>query len=452
MGTNKYMSLTKEDLLDKIREFYEENGKVPHSKEIKNPTSIVYYDRFGTNKWNEILILAGLSPVHENGYSKEVLIEKLISYCDKLGKIPTRDDFKTYGFSPGHGLYASYFGSYELALEVAGVKEYISWNEKSKNSEKMIIELGEKLQRFPTVAEYESQCKDRNALERRKMEKFYGKKYNDICKQLLPDFRPNAVFNEYTCEMIIQDILDCIKKSLPIVPTFDEYCELSNNPYSQNTIKKFCEKTYIEIINELGYKSRGTTTRQKTKEEMINDFIKLYKELGRIPVTEEINGCEYCVSSPTYSVHFGGIEDICIACDIEYVANENNGFGFIVKDKNGDYCKSYAESVFTNYFIDNGIKYEKEYNYNKIPNFDEKDRRSLDWMIEYNGKVFYVEYFGCYTNTKNTSMNKGYVQKANKKVKDFKEKGLFDSCIFIYPKEYTTKTPKEIFKPYFERE
>jgi hypothetical protein len=452
MGTNKYMSLTKEDLLDKIREFYEENGKVPSSKEIKNPTSIVYYNRFETNKWNEILTLAGLFPVHEKGYSKEYLIEKLIEFTKKLGKIPTRQDFKNYNVSPCHDVYYKKFGSFEMALNEAGIKKFIPTEKRIENSKALIKKLGEALGRYPTVQEYDSQWDSNNALCRRDLDRKLNSKYNDICKEIIPNLKANIVHNGYNKDDIIKDILSCVKKSFPIIPTYSEYLELSGYGYTYRTILKFCGITYNEILKELGYIPRGTTTIRRSKDQMIYDFIKLYKELERIPTADEINSCKYCASHPTYASHFGGIEDICLICDIEYIPNENNGFGYITKDKNGDYCKSHAESVITNYFIDNAITYDKEYDYFKIPNFSKKDKRKLDWRIIYNDKVFYVEYFGCYTNSKNAKMQKSYVQKADKKVRDFKNNGLLDQCIFIYPKEYHTKTLEEIFNPYLERE
>jgi len=104
------------------------------------------------------------------------------------------------------------------------------------------------------------------------------------------------------------------------------------------------------------------------------------------------------------------------------------------------------ECIITNYYIDNNITYEKEPSYS---DFIENDTRRLDWKLIINNKFFYVEYAGMYYPNKMYShINEKYVNKIDSKIKDLKDVGRYEECLFIFPEDIKTKTLKEIFEPF----
>jgi len=146
----------------------------------------------------------------------------------------------------------------------------------------------------------------------------------------------------------------------------------------------------------------------------------------------------------TYCKHFGSIKNVCNILNIDYDLYINiGGYGRKVYDNNGCVCKSIVERDITNYFINNNIKYEKEYKYN---NLIDGDLRKFDWKIEINNKIYYVEYFGLYDRNEHNKICKKYTQKAKKKIKDLYRYGYKDSCIFIFSNDLKYKTIDEIFK------
>lgn len=86
---------------------------------------------------------------------------------------------------------------------------------------------------------------------------------------------------------------------------------------------------------------------------------------------------------------------------------KTSGYGDICYSKNGDKCYSLKEKEITDFFIEHGIRYEKEKKYSEIiPSVDTKIR--MDWyLIDY---LVVVEYFGL------SSLQKK-LEKYNEKIK-----------------------------------
>ena len=121
-SARKYRS--KKELLNLIKGYYEETGKVPKSRDFrrcvgKYPNPATYIKHFGS--WNKALLKAGLKPYRP--YTKEELIDILRTYYEEKGKIPKAQVFqfskKKY---PSPTTYIKYFGSWNNALVEAGIK------------------------------------------------------------------------------------------------------------------------------------------------------------------------------------------------------------------------------------------------------------------------------------------------------------------------------------------
>lgn len=114
----------KEELLDIIKEYYKQTGKIPKARDFrrvigKYPNPATYIKHFGS--WNNALVEAGFKPCRP--YNKEELINVLRRYYKENSKIPRAQVFqfskKRY---PSPATYIKYFGSWNKALIEAGLK------------------------------------------------------------------------------------------------------------------------------------------------------------------------------------------------------------------------------------------------------------------------------------------------------------------------------------------
>ncbi len=120
---------TKEMLIDYLKKLEEELGRVPFDADIRErsrlgrgPSATVFYNHFGT--FNAALVAAGLGIGRVRAYSKEALIKQLQSLAIELGRTPTKADVdkaNRQGKCTRSSTFARTFGSFEIAIEIAGV-------------------------------------------------------------------------------------------------------------------------------------------------------------------------------------------------------------------------------------------------------------------------------------------------------------------------------------------
>jgi hypothetical protein len=111
--SNRY---TDEDLLNEIRNVYNELGRVPNVSDFfKRTPNASTFRRFGS--WKNALSLAGLKKekVKSTDYTDEYLLNCMIEYYHKTNKIPTIRGMKKEGYPTAHA-YINHFGSFKNAL------------------------------------------------------------------------------------------------------------------------------------------------------------------------------------------------------------------------------------------------------------------------------------------------------------------------------------------------
>lgn len=439
------LKFTKEQLIHMLQEASKQLGKSPTSNNISTiegmPSSQYFYTFFKTNSWNEILNIAGLEYNHFEGYTDEYCLNQLKLYYQELGKIPTRDDFEANNWRPCHGMYAEKFESYENACYLAGIGDKpLTEQERIQISISELINLANKLNRCPTVEEFES-IEDRG-YSRRDLEKHLELKYNDICRKYIPQYEVN-VNHDYTKEYMTNGLIR-IYNTLGRAPMFEELADFNFNHDFNCIVKHFEADTYNGVIEELGWTPSYSTTKMKSKEQMLSEFKEYCEELQRIPYVEELNTNGKTATYTTYIKHFGNMENLCKLANIDFEKYYLPCLGFrITFDKNGDICRSLAELEISNFLIDNNIKYYKEVYYKELlPN--QSDKRRFDWKIEHNDKSYYIEYAGLYDNG-NKNIAKDYNDKIHKKIEDLVNHGVIDKCYFIYPENIKKRTLKDIF-------
>lgn len=448
----KWDGLSNDDLLELLRHKQEELGRKITGNDLGNnnklPSPTYLFKRFETYSLNKILELGNLLTDNVQKMPVEVAIENLKQHYNALGRIPTREDFEQLQLKPYYDYYSRNLGSYENACYVAGLtnKKPLNQQERIDKSIKELQTIARKLNKCPTVAEYDSMRS--NGLARRTLEKHLKTNWNNICLKYIPEYNLNLDRN-ITKEDIKLDI-DYVVKKIGRPPTYKEYLKHSIKGYSLNAFDTAIGLTYNKSLIEFGYEPVGVSTLIRTEDEMLHLFDKLFAELKRVPYLRDLEDCEYTPTYSTYIKYFGCIENVCELLDIDYKEHyKGAGAGKICYDKLGQLCKSIAEKDISNYFIDNDIKFVKETPYSDvIINNKEGNPRRFDWAIHPNGKEYYVEYFGMYSRDARGDIGRRYSNKTRKKIKDLYKAGIIDRCIFIFPNDLKTKTLDEIFSKY----
>lgn len=192
--------------------------------------------------------------------------------------------------------------------------------------------------------------------------------------------------------------------------------------------------TYTQLIRDLGWEPSYKRI-YKSLDELLEDYSKLYKELGRIPFYDDINNAEWMAHSKTYKNHFEDLptvwESLEIVVDNEII-EKSYGTGTTCIDNNGQICRSYPEMLITNLLIDLELKYEKNIPYNElIPSL--KSKIDADWILT-DSRIL-IEYFGLFS--KKQLQQENFIGRYSRKVIDklrlCEEKAI--TLIDLYPND-----------------
>lgn len=124
---------TKAELIASLQALAKELGRTPMVDDIRRASKqrtcasySAYYKVFGS--YNAALQEAGLEVnLHRGGYTREGLVRDLQQLAQELGRVPTTVDLKRGGEKGGYfteGVYQRVFGSFDAALEAAGMEPY----------------------------------------------------------------------------------------------------------------------------------------------------------------------------------------------------------------------------------------------------------------------------------------------------------------------------------------
>lgn len=179
-----------------------------------------------------------------------------------------------------------------------------------------------------------------------------------------------------------------------------------------SVVLRFCDQNKLEVLRS-----------RKNLKDFSDDFllkvlVDKYNDLGRCPASADI---QLDKEMPSVDIYYDRFGSFSFACELAGLIPNHGNYGTVCYSKAGDMCYSIAEQIITNYFIDNGIEYIKEYEYsNIIPNLNLKI--AMDWYI----KNIVVEYFGM-------TKNEEYDQKTKMKQRICKENNV--EIISIFPND-----------------
>jgi len=116
-GGKKYVD---EELLDYLKQFHQENGRIPMTTDFENnpeyPNYSIYRKRFGS--WNNALILTGLGIRKKDKYTNEELLDYLKQFYQENERVPIARDFEYNPEHPNVMTYIKRFGSWNNALKL----------------------------------------------------------------------------------------------------------------------------------------------------------------------------------------------------------------------------------------------------------------------------------------------------------------------------------------------
>lgn len=468
---------TKEFLINEFWRFYRENGRYPRSTEMKAkngyPSADAYKNHWDTwnnflkdidvlgdngwykcdeqvlidmyenspkedimnalmvkRTWNCIKIKASQMNLSRRQYayeelrmSKEFLINELKRFYNKYSKVPTCNEIDADKDFPSSAIFFERFGSWNNALKVAGFKVNLIKN----HNKDIIMRDVKKFYELHKRSPYYNEVNYSQTIIRQ-----YWKSWNDLLQECgLPiTLRDHGLKTKEDGIKFLQDL----SKKLNKVPTGGDVER--NSDVNRNWFRiKF--GSFNKALFEAGLINEMPITNEERLSISIKNLVELSEKLGRWPTVEEYD------ANKGRGLHRRNLEnrlgmkwiDICT----KYLPQDKGK----IYDKLGNFCYSIPEQTISNFLIDNGIKFQKEYSYSNI---FKNDERRFDWVFDINGKRYYVEYFGLYREGV-SSIYKNYKKKTRKKIKDLYKAGLIDQCIFIFPWDLENRSLEDIFEP-----
>lgn|GEM_PF-3360018 len=399
-------------LYDNFWRYYSEYGRVPGKNSLKATDGFIssyQYTKFYNNKkWNEIVILMGATP-NNTMWAEEELICLQVNwekYDDEQLSKELNKTIDSIRYKRNElGLHRASKKQKWERWEIDYLKENFAFTPEDEIAEKLSH------RKYSTIRAYATKTlkiKRYNHLHKFKLE---GEKR--ICK-------------------------DCNK----ILPENDQFFYRDRNGF--RTRCKECWDLNVEMKS----RKNGKVT------------IRLKNELL-------IQGAAYCSSckdwleTSKFRTNFNDVENIhryCEECERKYLReyhlkkrlgpnySEDDYYDNLIVDSEGNRCDSIPEMIISNWFISKGIQYISHPLYRDY--FDkDQTRRRLDWVVSYNGREYYIEYFGLWSSQQlNNPFIYKYIKKAKKKISNLSSWGYIDNCIFIFPGDLENKTLDEIFK------
>lgn len=179
--------------------------------------------------------------------------------------------------------------------------------------------------------------------------------------------------------------------SKEIVLLTELYGKYTNEKLSKDYLPNRTVIAITRMAEELHlYKNTNKSNKKYNEDDMILELQQLAKKLKRTPNARELT--IYNLPSDTsYRRYFGSYRNACKIADLEYNIYLFGEKRIIKKSINDDVCFSNAETIITDFFINNNIFYKKEAYYRDYITDDRCNTKRCDWVIK---KNVFVEYFG----------------------------------------------------------
>lgn len=431
---------TKEELLKILEQQYNINNNIRQSDFCsKNglPHYQTYIKEFGS--WNNAKELINLPIKYRSDYkiSPKTLIHKFKNLVYELEKIPSLSELEKIKSFPSHQLIYKHFNNYNNFIKSCGF-DYNKIDNGKFKKEFLISEI----QRFVNEFNKIPTPKDFEKLEGYPTRKTFTNHFGNFNNVVIEaGFEPAYIpvekrrekdLKTYTKDFLINEIHRFINE-FGHVPTVKEID--SNNDYpSINRYRKLFGN-WNNALKEANLPLNSVS--QYTDEFLESEFHRFVKENNRIPRYEEFNNSEY-PSFWCYQHRFGSWNNAVI--HYGYEPNDSNR-KYILDD--GEICASSYEFDISTWLKNSNIKYIRNVKY--IDFIDRyKGKMDCDYVIPYNGTIWYVEMAGFLNERQKLSDAEiMYLRKLKYKIKLLKRQKL--NYLIIYPSDIKSKSLMDIF-------
>lgn len=364
--------------------------------------------------------------MRESDYNKEELIDLLHKYYREFGKVPTTREIKAQEGYPTDYPFRRVFGSYKNALTAAKLFEFKDnknhnvFDRKSRTDEELLKELENYMREKEEIPPL-------RVLKRELADPGFGtyeRRFYSIYSALEQIGWNVESKRQLDLDALREDMLTNYKllaKTLEKTPSSRDINKNSanGNGYSMSSYEFHFGSLYeLQVASDLDPTVVG---RNKTTGDMIEDLTTVYKLLGRTPLKKDLKDFTGVASDSTYVSTFGSWNQALTKAGLK--TNSRSYFS-----KGGVLCLSTYELYFANMLEEYQIMFSTENLYKDyIKDLD--DIRRFDYVIQYEGKEYFIEIFGIVGREE-------YDQRAQAKIDLCKQHGI--PLIKFYPDDFKT--------------
>lgn len=156
---NAETDISKSDLIDELKNLKERLGRTPTSRDMANDGehgSATYVSKFGS--WNNAVREAGLEITRERDVPAENLVNEIERVAEKVGHAPTTTQMKLHG-DYGVTTYINRFGTWNDAVREAGFEPIRVKNVSKTDLLRALTDLSDELGRTPNAVEMDTDGK-----------------------------------------------------------------------------------------------------------------------------------------------------------------------------------------------------------------------------------------------------------------------------------------------------
>lgn len=326
-------------------------------------------------------------------YTDEQLLGFIREYNDIYG-FPKQRDFNKIEQYPNHVTYFNRFGSFQNAIVLAGIEIPDNMNKlmnrKNKyNKNDVLKELTIVINKFQQdnigLPPYQYVEDNSGIISEAMICRMFG--------NLKTAYNLLGFEDDYNDSLIKDDMIDKYLKIADTIgktPTSRDIERFSKNGdgefYSMSTyINRFGNLSEVEsMLNMDG----NCKTRYITKEELISRLHELYRELGDVPMQQDINDCKH-IPNIGKTLRVLGYKSI-VQLQKELFGRQYNK---IKVTKRGTLCLSQYEYTLARTLEKYEYNFKKDQLYKKYIESVESNI-SVDFVIESHNKCYFIEIFG----------------------------------------------------------
>lgn len=307
-------------LLELLRDLSEQLSVVPTKRQMDAaeewPSSQAYVTRFGS--WEQAIEAAGIESTDQRTssrqrrgkreYSMTELRGYLKALADDIEEVPTTKDMDAASEYPSSTTYTKRFGSWDGALEAAGLEHSTTTRYTDEELLTHIRELGDEFNRAPTAVEMQK-------IDGRPAKSTYINRFSSWEAALDAAFDSGWAYGDgESSEAILRHHLQKLAGDVDGVPIGPEMDAAIGRPDAE--AYEDCFGSWASALDAAGIE------RDKPRDRLIKHLQLRAEEVGGAPTVQQIDSADSRPSSIDYYDCFGGWSEALAAADLEPTGRE----------------------------------------------------------------------------------------------------------------------------------